>query len=479
VRVTQILGPSIRLLGDPKLPSFQAKADAILRGDGSTIAPGHPVLGCPVGTDAHVEQVIKTSAEKAAALIPILDRLLLSNDSSGSYAPDERDIHLRFCVWPRLRHLLRTVRPGLGDATFRAFDSLVIEARLKPLLTPDGPTRHAFTHIHPYYLTSLPFRFGGHGTLPHVNLDPLDPTASYHDAAYYGSLAAVWHYMRAWVVPLQGRCLAHRAAGCGAYQNHVFEAFERLMISHRDVGLAPNHDLLPDSSRFPQLHSHLDDGRLSPATVPLGAAGHDDLDGSNDSPSFIYDLDGLDATCHPHAQGAASAVVASHAFLRLFNDPSTTATGRARLLDGSVPKGPSTWLRRIPTPSHDALRTPLFAFQVPQHFPIALAIDLLLLPPAQGEGNLTRCTACCTVAEPLGHPLVGPGDRHFVQCPHGLKLGGSDDEGEGGSRGGGGGGGEGGVGGGGRKDIGEGGGDGGGDAGGGSGGAGGRGSRAW
>jgi hypothetical protein len=156
------------------------------------------------------------------------------------------------------------------------------------------------------------------------------------------------------------------------------------MLSHRDVGLAPNHDLLPDGSRFPQLHSHLEDGRLSPATVPLGAARHDDLDDSHDSPSFIYDLDGLDATCHPHAQGAASAVVASHAFLRLFNDPTTTATGRARLLDGSVPKGPSTWLRRLPIPSIDALRTPFFAFQDPRHFPIALAIDLLLLPPVQG-----------------------------------------------------------------------------------------------
>ena len=104
--------------------------------------------------------------------------------------------------------------------------------------------------------------------------------------------------MRAWVVPLRGRCLAHRNVGCGAYQNHVFEAFERLMISYRNVGLDPHKDLLPVDSQFPQLHSHLDDGRLSPATVPLGAAGYGDLDDSHDSPSFIYDLDGLDATCH-------------------------------------------------------------------------------------------------------------------------------------------------------------------------------------
>ena len=386
-----------------------------------SVASGHPVLGCPVGTDAHVESAIQTSAKKAAALIPLLDRLLLSNDS-GSYAPDERDLLIRFCIWPRLRHLLRTVRPGLGDATFRAFDHLIMEARLKPLLPPDATPLSAPVHIDPFDLASLPGRFGGHGTLLHVNIDPLDRSASNHDVAYYGSMAAVWHYMRTWVVPLQGRCLAHRPAGCGAYQNHVSEAFERLMISFRAVGLTPNHDLLPASSHFPELHSRLDDGRLSPATVPLGAAAHRDLDESHDSPSFIYDLDSLDATCHPHAQRAASAVVTSRAFLVLLNDPATTATGRARLLDGSSAKGPFSWLRRLPIPSSDPCDTPFFAFQVPQHFPVALALDLLLSPPTQGEGNIIRCTACATVAQPLGHPLIGPGDRHFVPCPHGMRL---------------------------------------------------------
>jgi hypothetical protein len=63
-----------------------------------------------------------------------------------------------------------------------------------------------------------------------------------------------------------------------------------------------------------------------------------------------------------------------------------------------------------------------FAFQVPQDFPVALALDLLLSPPTQMEGNITRCTACATVAQPLGYPLVGPGDRHFVPCSHGMRL---------------------------------------------------------
>ena len=293
-----------------------------------------------------------------------------------------------------------------------------MNARLLPLRQPGAlPLTHL--HIDPFFLAALPGRFGGHGTLLHVNIDPQDPSASHHDVAYYGSMAAVWHYIRAWVVPLQGRCLAHRPAGCGAYQNHIADTFDRLMISFREVGLAPNRDLLPINSQFPQLHSRLDDGRLSPASVPLGAVAIRGLDDSADDPSFIYDLDSLDATCHPHAQRAASAVVVSRAFLVLLNDPDTTPTGRARLLDGSNAKGPFTWLRRLPDVPCD---TPFFAFQIPDHFPVALALDLLLLPPTQGVGNVTRCIACATVSQPLGHPLVGPGDRHFVSCPHGIRL---------------------------------------------------------
>ena len=197
---------------------------------------------------------------------------------------------------------------------------------------------------------------------------------------------------------------------CGPWRTHKHNTYNHFA------------ELIPASSHFPELFSRLDDGRLSPATIPLGAAAHRDLDDSHDSPSFIYDLDALDATCHPHAQRAASAVVASRAFLVLLNDPVTTATGRARLLDGSSAKGPFTWLRRLPIPSSDPGDTPFFAFQVPQHFPVALALDLLLSPPTQGEGTILRCTACATVAQPLGHPLVGPGDRHFVPCPHGMRL---------------------------------------------------------
>ena len=72
-----------------------------------------------------------------------------------SYAPDERDLLIRLCVWPRLRHLLRTVRPGLGDATFRDFDALIMNARLLPLRQP-GVLPLTHLHIDPFFLAALP-----------------------------------------------------------------------------------------------------------------------------------------------------------------------------------------------------------------------------------------------------------------------------------------------------------------------------------
>ena len=355
-------------------------------------------------------------------LIPILDRLLLAKDpaSPGLFAPDERDLLICICISPRLRHLLRTIRPGLGDATFRSFDEGIRDARFLPIHTIQAPH---FTPVHdPHRLATLAGRFGGHGTQLQVNINPDDHSASHHDVAYYGSMAAVWHYIRSWVHPLLGRQLAHRPAGCGAYQNHIFHAFDRIMTSFTAVGLHAHQDLLPINSHFPQLHSRLDDGRLSPATVPLGGAPRLDFDDSFDSPSFIFDLDSFDSACHPHAHRAASAVVESLAFLSLYDDLHTTPTGRARLLDGSNSRGPFSWLRRLPIPTLDACETPFFAFTNPEHFPIALALDLLLPPPTQGRGLITACSACATVAHPGGKPLAGPGDRHFVACPHGLKL---------------------------------------------------------
>ena len=187
--------------------------DAILRGDGSTIAAGHPVLGCPVGTDAYVENVIRASAKRAAALIPILDLLLISKDS-GSHAPDERDLLIRLCVCRgKQNNRRRWGRRGSLDEGVGASPPVVYSSSEA---SSDGKAKG-----HPDHRGEpgcSPRGLGGHGTLLHVNIDSLDPSASHHDVAYYGSMAAVWHYIRAWVVPLKGRCLAHRPiAGPGCF----------------------------------------------------------------------------------------------------------------------------------------------------------------------------------------------------------------------------------------------------------------------
>ena len=183
-------------------------------------------------------------------------------------------------------------------------------------------------------------------------------------------------------------------------------------------------EILPLDSRFPDVHSRLIDGRVSPASVPLGQGFAPDLDDHDggDSPSLLYDLDSCDVACHVHAQRASSAVVASHEFLSLFDDLSTTPTGRARLLDGSVSRGPFSFWRRVPvdTPP-EGTTVPLFTFSEPHAFPVALAIDLLLLPPVSGEGDITVCSTCAPLLPPADR-VIDRLDRHFVDCGHGVRL---------------------------------------------------------
>ena len=123
-------------------------------------------------------------------------------------------------------------------------------------------------------------------------------------------------------------------------------------------------------------------------------------------------------------QLAASAVVASRAFLSLYHSADTTATGRARLLDGSVSRGPFSFWRRLPDTDPALPHEPFFAFSDPEHFPIALACDVLLRPPV--PGNTADPDVICTSCHPPPHaappPTLLPGDRHAVRCPRGVRL---------------------------------------------------------
>ena len=107
-----------------------------------------------------------------------------------------------------------------------------------------------------------------------------------------------------------------------------------------------------------------------------------------------------------------TAAVASLEFLSLYD--SATPTGRARLLDSSASRGPSSFWRRVPiTQPPWAEHRPFFALPDAASFPVALAVDLLLLPPVDGVGSRTTCTC-----EP-DRPIL-PGDRHFSPCTYGM-----------------------------------------------------------
>ena len=205
-------------------------------------------------------------------------------------------------------------------------------------------------------------------------------------------------YMRSWIVPLRGRQLARVGPNGGfEYQRSVAEAWSRIARAHTLVR-ARGLDLLPADAGFPEMHSHLTDGRFSPATAPLGAAaapGIDDDDNSS-SPAYICSPDSFDSACHHTLSKSSSAVVASLEFLSLYD--ASTAAGRARLLDGSVARGPFSHWRRVPTLAPAELTwvgeasEPIFAFSDPDDFSRALALDLLAMPPVAGEdGGVTVC----------------------------------------------------------------------------------------
>jgi len=142
---------------------------------------------------------------------------------------------------------------------------------------------------------------------------------------------------------------------------------------------------------------------------------------------MLYSLDAFDVACLPHAQRAASAVVAADAFIHLYDCQSTSRAGRARLLDGSVPRGPFSFWHRVPVspvdPDDDV--PPLFALPDGGAFPAALAFDLLLRPPLDTHltSEAVECRGCR--GRHVADPAIGGSAltiRHFVDCPNGIRC---------------------------------------------------------
>ena len=81
-----------------------------------------------------------------------------------------------------------------------------------------------------------------------------------------------------------------------------------------------------------------------------------------------------------------------------------------------MPRGPSSWLRRIPrAPAFSATRG-IFEFQHPSDYPIALATDLQVRPPGSDH-----CRTCASATGGGLHP-IGQDGRHWISCPHGIRL---------------------------------------------------------
>jgi hypothetical protein len=351
--------------------------------------------------------------------LAILDRLLLADpeapatDSLGMYAPDERALLISFCLQPRLRHFCRLLAPGRVDHILALHDSHFMDGYLRPLGGAVG------THLPIRFLARLCSRLGGHGqraTAP-------DPTAlaqprlsaAHCDSAWYGSWGSIWRPLRGWLPTLRGVSLAHTGDGAQLeFRASLASAFDRISTSLADVRAHEHIAMLPTGYSLPLIHTALIDGS-SQDTEPFDDDAADaDADASDPpQPSMLYDLDTLDSTTHPHAARAISAIVDAQEFLDLYQD--ADAVGRARLLDASTPRGPSSWLRRIPrAPAFSATRG-IFEFQHPSDYPIALATDLQVRPP--GSDHCRTCASSTGALQPIG--LDG---RHWISCPHGLRL---------------------------------------------------------
>ena len=320
----------------------------MLRGDGVAARRGHPVLGTPLGDDAFVQDFVGARAAEARRLLGILDRLLLADpeappsDSLGLYAPDERAQLVSFCLQPRLTHFGRLLAPGRVDHLLALHDASMLDAGY---LRPLGDAEE--THLPLRRLARLCTRLGGHGqraTAPAPSAGDAPRLAAHCDAAWYGSWAAVWRSLRGWLPTLRERSLVLGDAQL-EFRSSLALAFDRVSATLDAVRGHAHVDLLPTGFHLPVIHTALVDGR-SPAAAPPGDDDDDDDDDEETHPTMLYDLATLDTTTHPHASRAVSAIVDAHEFLDLYQhaDP----VGRARLLEASTPRGPSTWLRRVP-----------------------------------------------------------------------------------------------------------------------------------
>jgi hypothetical protein len=64
-----------------------------------------------VGSSAYVRDFVEGYERRALRLLDRLRSLLVPSSGRVCHR-DEFDVLVRFCVWPRLRHFMRTLPPG-------------------------------------------------------------------------------------------------------------------------------------------------------------------------------------------------------------------------------------------------------------------------------------------------------------------------------------------------------------------------------
>ena len=377
---------------------------------------GHKVLGSPMGSPEFVFDFVKGSVDEAVRLRALLASLLLDRDavggeSSGIFAPDTFDTVLRYCIAPRVTHLLRTLPPGVAASEFSRFHSDLLNYHLDvspPSVSPEVARDFSLSspHFEVRRVASLPLSLGGRGlSSPHrfdasgCTSDSLSSPASHHDAAFYGSWAASWRLMCAWCPLLSPDLPSDHSAATLPFQAQVLAAWARIHSTLTSVRDNPRFSKLPHHLTLPTIFDQILDGPTPPPEERL-------------SPAIIYSPQDLSTKIITQkTQHLISAITSAFEFLELLGAPSTDDAGRARLLDGASAPGPSSWLARVPS-------APKFRFLESTVDPIsARAADLLACPPHLLGGHCPHCSHAESRPVPLGDDA-----RHFVNCRKGLRL---------------------------------------------------------
>ena len=415
------LQPIVDLI-DARVCSADSSGD--LQQQGVVHCKGHKVLGSPMGSPEFVYSFVKKSVDEAIRLRTLLSSLLLDRhaiggDASGIFAPDTFDTLLRYCIAPRVTHLLRTIPPGVAAPEFSRFHTDLLSSHLDispPSASPEVARDFSLSspHFDVRRVASLPLSLGGRGLFSPHRFDPsgessqsLSAPASHHDAAFYGSWASSWYFICAWCPSLapdfsEGHTVE---ATLPPFKSQLLGAWARIQSTLR---------LSLDHHRFPKLPNHFTES-LPKIYEPV-------LDGPAPPPqergprpkkqSFIFPPKDLRHRVVPHgSQHLISSIASAFEFLELLGASTTDDGGRARLLDGASAPGPSAWLARVPS-------APKFRFLEPTVDPIsARAADLLACPPHLLGGNCAHCSH----AEKRSVPLEDDA-RHFVSCRKGLRL---------------------------------------------------------